>query len=82
MKIYKSFFIITLFTGLIILAVGVYLKITNQFSAGLTSTKFSGTHYGAITGTSGIILGIFILLSSIWAYRMYKEEKKKFDKMK
>lgn len=81
MKVYNTLFRITLISGLTIFSIGVYLKFSNQSSDGLTAGRFGNIHHGMITGFSGMFLGILILLLSIWTYRIYKEEKEKFDKM-
>jgi len=81
MKVYKTLFWITFIAGLTIFSIGVYLKFANQSSDGLTAGRFGNIHHGMITGFSGMFLGVLILLLSIWTYRIYKEEKQKFDKM-
>lgn len=81
MKIYKTFFWITLIAGLVIFSIGAYLKFSNQFTEGLTAGRFGDIHHIVITGFSGMFLGILFLLLSIWAYRIYKGEKEKLDKM-
>ena len=81
MKIYRTLFIITLLAGLIILLIGIFLQITNSMSDGYTSSRYGNINYGMINGFSGILLGILMLIISIWAYRISKNEKKRFDKM-
>ncbi|PKV75945.1 hypothetical protein [Pontibacter ramchanderi] len=81
MKIYKALFWIALIVGITIFSIGAYLKFTNQASNGLTAGRFGDIHHERITGFSGMFLGVMFIVLSIWTYRMYKEEKEKFDKM-
>lgn len=81
MKVYKILFWITLVAGLSIFSIGVYLKFADKFSDGFIAGRFGDINHGMITGFSGMLLGFLILLLSIWTYRIYKEEKEKFDKM-
>lgn len=80
MKTYKTLLWISLITGLTIFFIGVYLQYINKFSDGFIAGRF-GVNYGMINGFSGMFLGVFILLLSIWIFKIYKDEKKKFDKM-
>lgn len=81
MRIYKTLFLITLFAGLIIMGIGIYLKIVNQYSDGYSTGRLGNIHYGMVNGFSGIFLGVLILLLSIWTYKIYRDEKDKFEKM-
>ncbi|MBF8965246.1 hypothetical protein I0P70_18505 [Pontibacter sp. FD36] len=81
MKIYKALFWITLITGFTIFSIGAYLKFTNQVSIGLTAGRLGNIQQGTITGFSGMLLGVLLILLSIWTYRIYREEKEKFDRM-
>ncbi len=81
MKIYKMLFLINLFSGLIIFLIGVYLNYVNKYSKGNIAGRFGEIHYGMINGDIGMFLGVIILLLSIYTFNMYRDEKKKFDKM-
>jgi len=81
MKVYKTLFFITLIAGLSIFSIGVYLKFANLYSDGYTTGRLGNIHHGMITGFSGMFLGVLILLLSFWTYKIYKDEKKKFDEM-
>jgi len=81
LKIYRILFWLTLCSGLIILAIGVYLKMTNQLSNGIYTTRYGTLQQGSVSGFSAIILGIFLLLISIYVRICNKKEQDKFDKM-
>jgi uncharacterized membrane protein YqhA len=81
MKIYKALFWISLIAGFTIFSIGVYLQFTDQISHGLTAGRFGDIHHMMLSGFSGMLLGFLFLLFSILTYRLFKEEKEKFDKM-
>ncbi len=80
MRTYKTLFWISLIAGLTIFFIGVYLRYINKFSDGYTAGRLS-IHHGMINGFSGMFLGILILLLSLWTFKVYKDEKRKFDDM-
>ena len=82
MKSFKLLFFVTLFCGISILAIGLTLQYVKIFADGALAGRFGDLHYGRVTGFSGIFIGVLLLLASVLTYRMYREEKKKFDKMK
>ena len=82
MKFYKTLFIVTLFCGFVILSIGIYLQLLNQYVGGFTTGRYGIMHYSIVTGFSGIFIGVSLLVTSIWTYRMYCKEKKRFDRMK
>lgn len=80
MKIYKTLFWLSLIIGVIILSIGIYLLLTLQTSLGLTAGLLSNVNIGQVDGFSGIFLGVVILLLSVWLYKVYRDEKNRFDK--
>lgn len=80
MKIYKTLFWLSLIIGVIILSIGIYLLLTLQISQGLTAGRFGDINAGQVDGFSGIFLGVLILLLSVWLNKVYRDEKKRFDK--
>lgn len=80
MKIYKTLFWLSLIIGVIILSIGIYLLLTLQTSLGLTAGLLGNVNIGQVDGFSGIFLGVVILLLSVWLYKVYRDEKNRFDK--
>ncbi len=79
MKIYKALYRIALFSGILILMVGLYLELTHQSTTGNTA-QYDGTPLSqTLDGLSTIYLGVLILLIALIARLMYKQEKKKFN---
>ena len=81
MKTYKILFGVVLISGILTLIAGIYLSVNQIMSIGYTSNRIGEITEGQFTGISGIFIGIFILMLSIWVYKMYKTEKKKFDEL-
>jgi hypothetical protein len=70
-------FRLSLFCGILICSIGIYLKVTNQISQGYYQYRRSGIDYKTetINGNGIIILGFLILLFSFYQFRMYKIQK-------
>ncbi len=79
MKTFKSLYITSFIGGLIILAIGIYLQISQSVAGGISYTIQGDSFQGTITGTSGIIMGIVILVFSGLFYSKYKMEKKRYE---
>lgn len=82
MKIYKTLFWVTFIGGLVILLIGVYLTLSKSVTQGFITGKYSGFHQSSLNGYSELLLGVIMLLFSLWAYKIYKSQKKKYDKMR
>lgn len=67
--IYKLSFCAAIF----ILMSGAYFKISKHFASGLIFRKNGSVSSGTIDGNGTLVLGIMILLFSIWMYRDYKK---------
>jgi hypothetical protein len=81
MKLNFTLLLITLFSGLAIFAIGLYLQLAHQSSEGLVAGRLGNINHGTMTGFSGLFIGSALLILSIWIYRNYKKEKKRFDQM-
>ena len=81
MRTFYNIFLITFIGGIILIILGLFLKLSNQFSSGFIIGKYGVTHYGYINWFISIFLGIILLLMSIWTYNIHKADKKKFDEM-
>jgi hypothetical protein len=82
MNSFKTASRVILIIGIIILAIGIYLRFTNQFSEGYTAGRSGVIQHGMIDGDICIILGIIMLLMSYGSYWMYKENKEIYEKKK
>lgn len=76
--LYKLSFVAAIF----ILISGAYFKISNHFSSGLVFRKNGNISIGTIDGNGTLVLGVMILLFSIWSYRNYKTLKRKNERKK
>ena len=81
MRTYKMLFWITLISGIIILSIGIYLQSAKILSSHIFLSRFGEFYEGRITGFGGILIGIFVILLSIYIKKCAKEEKDKFDKL-
>ncbi len=73
----RLLFKLSLFCGILISSIGIYLKITNQISEGHYQYRRSGIEFKTelIDGNGTIILGILTLLFSLYQYRTYERQK-------
>lgn len=81
MKISKTLFWITLFGGIIVLGIGLYLQLSQTVSHELVFSRYGPPGEVRMTGFVGIFVGIGLLLLAIFNYIAYKDEKKKFERM-
>ncbi len=58
--------------AIFILLSGAYFKISKHFASGLIFRKNGNISTGTIDGNGTLVLGVMILLFSIWSYRNYK----------
>ena len=80
----RLLFKLSLFCGILITSIGIYLKITNQISEGHYQYRRSGIEFKTetINGNGTIILGFLILLFSFYEYQTYKRQKKENDNIR
>lgn len=74
--LYKLSFGVAIF----ILLSGAYFKISKHFVSGLIFKKNGSVNTGTLDGNGTLVLGVMILLFSIWMYRDYKTLKKENER--
>jgi uncharacterized membrane protein YczE len=87
MKIHKIHFWVTLTSGILILLIGIILSILEQSTGefnyhNLGETPFFEIHYQVLTGFGAILIGLLLLIFSIFLYKSYKSEKKEYENWK
>jgi hypothetical protein len=66
--------------AIFILLSGAYFKISEHFVSGLIFRKNGNISTGTIDGNGTLVLGVMILLFSIWMYRDYKIMKRENER--
>lgn len=66
--------------AIFILLSGAYFKISKHFVSGLIFRKNGTISAGTIDGNGTLVLGVMILLFSIWSYRNYKTLKREEER--
>ncbi|WP_123947506.1 hypothetical protein [Flavobacterium reichenbachii] len=78
----KIFSGLCFFIGLLLLAVGTYMKFNNILSNGQSYKTRLGTsmNSGSINGNGALFFGILILIVSLVSFRIYISQKKERNK--
>ena len=82
MKSFKILFWITVISCIVVLTIGACLFYFDQTSSDYSAGLLGIIHFGTVTGPTCLFIGFLLFLLSFWTYNMYKEETRKFNKMK
>jgi len=80
MRTYKITLLVTLFSSIIILAVGTYLKFTNEETGGFTYSKTGISGTLSLNGNNIIFIGIAFLILSFLGLVTREKDKNKYWK--
>ena len=80
----KLIYTLSLYCGILICLIGIYLKVTNQISQGHYQYRRTGIDFKTetIDGSGTIILGFLMLMFSFYYYRTYIKQKEENDEIR
>jgi high-affinity nickel permease len=78
MKMLLGQFWVTLIAGIIILFIGLFYKYHELAVESSNLNEYGNIQSGTISGNSPIIIGILVLLTSMWIYKSYQKTEKEY----